>query len=107
MSRTIVGQTKLTGPIAKAVGAQYAPTAANPSVALGQVAVPSPAPLRINGRQTGLIDVRTMAPIDIVNAINNANIPGVVASVDWQGRLTISGVDSIDGDGNLRAILGV
>lgn len=106
MPSTSVGQTKVQLPIGKAVGAQHAPTSSG-STAQPSVPVPSPAPLIINGRATAAIDVRTMTASDVVNAINNAGIAGVTASIDGQGRLVISGVFSIDGNSNLRAILGV
>lgn len=108
MANTSVGQTKLQLPISKAVGASVAPTSANQSgPAQVSVPVPPPGPLFINGRATQAIDVRTMTAMDVVNAINNAQIAGVTASTDGQGRLVISGVSSIAGDGALRAILGV
>lgn len=95
-------------PIAKPVGAPHAPPAVNSNgTAAAQVAVPPPSTLLINGNATGLIDVRSMSPPDIVNAINNAGLPGVSASMDGSGRLIITGVQSISGDGNLRAILGI
>lgn len=106
MPQTSVGQTKVRLPVNKAVGAQHAPAAAG-STAAPSVPVPSPAPLVINGRATAPIDVRTMSASDVVNTINNAGISGITASIDGQERLVISGVFSIDGDSNLRAILGV
>lgn len=99
------GTTKIQLPIAKAVGAQHQPIAANQSgAAPPQVAVPPPAVLIINGRGVS-IDVRSMSASDVVNAINT--IAGVTASIDGQGRLMIAGASTIDGDGNLRAILGI
>lgn len=108
MPNTSIGQTKLQVPIAKPVGAQTAPPSGNPSgPAAPQVSVPAPSPLIINGKATASIDVRSMSPSDIVSTINNAGIAGVTASIDGQGRLVITGIFSIGGDGNLRAILGV
>lgn len=99
------GSTKIQLPIAKAVGSQHQPVASNQSgPAAGQVSVPPPSPLFINGRSV-IIDVRSMSGADVVAAINT--LPGVSASIDGQGRLVISGANSIDGDGNLRAILGI
>lgn len=99
------GTTKIQLPIAKAVGSQHQPVTANQGgSAAPQIAVPPPAPLIINGRAV-TIDVRTMSASDMVSAINT--IPGVSASIDGQGRLVINGAFSIDGDGALRAILGV
>lgn len=99
------GSTKLQLPIAKAVGTQHQPVAVNQAaMAPPQVAVPPPSPLIINGRAI-IIDVRSMSAGDIIALINT--IPGVMASIDAQGRLVISGASSIDGDGNLRAILGI
>ena len=68
------------------------------------VAVPPPSALVINGRSV-IIDVRSMSAMDLCNVINT--IPGITASIDGQGRLVITGVFSLDGDGNLRAILGI
>jgi hypothetical protein len=106
MPSTSVGQTKMQLPVSKAVGAQHAP-ASSGAAAAPSVPVPSPSSLFINGRATAAIDVRSMTATDVVNAINNAGIPGVTASIDGQNRLVISGVNSIEGDSNLRAILGV
>lgn len=105
MPNTVAGSTKIQLPIAKAVGAQHQATAVNQGgAAPPQVAVPPAAPLVINGRPV-IIDVRTMSISDVINVINT--IPGVTASIDGQGRLVIQGVVNIDGDGNLRAILGI
>lgn len=99
------GSTRIQLPIAKAVGAQHQPVAANQTgPASPQVAVPAPAALFLNGRGV-IIDVRSMSATDMVNAINT--IAGVTASIDNQGRLMISGASTIDGDANLRAILGI
>lgn len=106
MPSTSVGQTKMQLPVNKAVGAQHAPVSASAGAG-PSVSVPSPSPLVINGRATAAIDVRTMTASDVVNAINNAGIFGVTASIDGQNRLVIMGVNSIDGDSNLRAILGI
>lgn len=100
-----ISSTKLQIPIAKAVGAQHSPVAANSGgPASPSVAVPPPSALVINGRSV-IIDVRTMSLDDLVKAINT--LPGVTASIDGQGRLVITGVFSLDGDSNLRAILGI
>ena len=98
------GSTKIQLPIAKAVGAQHNPVSINQSVASPSVAVPPPSALVINGRSV-IIDVRSMSAMDLCNVINT--IPGITASIDGQGRLVITGVFSLDGDGNLRAILGI
>lgn len=107
MSQNSVGQTKLQLPIAKAVGAQHSMPSATPGTAQPSVAVPPASSLTINGVRTAKIDVTTMSGDQVVAAINNAGIAGVTASIDGAGRLVISGVTSIDGDGNLRALLGV
>lgn len=108
MANTAVGSTKLQLPVGKAVGQQYSPPAANLSgPAAAQIAVPPASSLTINGMKTLAINLTTMSSTDVVNAINNSNIAGITASIDGQGRLTISGVNSIDGDANLRAILGI
>jgi hypothetical protein len=106
MSNTSVGSTRLAVPISKPVGAQHAPPSVGSGSAPAQVSVPSPTSLIINGVRTSAIDVRTMGPSDIVNAINNS-VRGITASIDGQGRLVITGINSIDGDANLRAILGI
>lgn len=105
MPNTVSGSTKIQLPIAKAVGAQHQAVAVNQGgSAPAQIAVPPAAALIINGRAV-IIDVRNMSISDVINVINT--IPGVTASIDGQGRLVILGVFSIDGDGNLRAILGI
>lgn len=98
------GNTKIQLPIAKAVGSQHQATSANPGApAQPQVTVPGPTPLYLNGHAV-IIDVRSMSGADVVNAINQ--VQGVMASIDGQNRLVITGAD-IMGDSNLRAILGV
>lgn len=104
---TSVGGTKLQLPIGKPVGANHAPPSSDPTTAAATVMVPPPSTLLINGKATAQIDVRSMTSTDIVNAINNAGIPGVTASIDGQGRLVITGIQAISGDSNLRAILGI
>jgi hypothetical protein len=107
MASTSKGSTKLALPIAKTVGAQHSPPTVNQSMAAPAIAVPPPTPLVINGVNTANIDVRNNTGTDVINAINNANIPGVAASVGGDGALLITGVQSLGGDANLRAILGV
>jgi hypothetical protein len=107
MPNTSKGQTKLALPIAKAVGAQHGPPSINQATALPQVSVPAPQPLIINGVNTAAIDVRSMSASDVINTINNANVAGVTASLGGDGSLLISGVQSLGGDPNLRAILGI
>lgn len=102
---SVKGSTRLALPIAKAVGAQYSSPSINQAVAAGAVAVPSPSPLIINGVATAAIDVRTMSGTDVVNIINN--VSGVTAVIGPDGALLLSGVKSLAGDGNLRAILGI
>lgn len=103
MPSTIAGKAKIQLPIGKSVGAQHQAPGIGGD-APPQVAVPGPTALAINGKAV-VIDVRTMSGGDVVKAINTA--PGVTASIDGAGRLMISGVSSIEGDGNLRAILGI
>lgn len=99
------GSTKLQLPINKSVGSQHQPVAANQTgSAPPPVAVPAAAPLVINGRLI-IIDVRNMSSDDVIRLINS--IQGVTASIDGQGRLVINGAFSVDGDANLRAILGI
>jgi hypothetical protein len=105
--QTLVGSTKAQFPIVKPVGASYAPTGASGSAALPAVTIPPPTALLINGRFTAPINVTTMSSSDICDVINNAHIPGVTASVDSSGRLVISGVGTIDGSSDLRALLGI
>ena len=107
MASTSKGSTKLQLPIAKAVGAQHGPQTVNQSMAAAPISVPPPVPLTINGVNTAPIDVRSMSGNDVINTINNANIPGVVASVGGDGALLITGIQSLGGDANLRGILGI
>ncbi len=102
MSSTSKGSTKLALPIAKAVGAQHGPQTVNQAMAAAPVSVPPPVPLTINGVNTAPIDVRGMSGNDVVNTINNANIPG-----GGDGALLITGIQSLGGDANLRGILGI
>jgi hypothetical protein len=107
MAATSKGTTKLALPIVKAVGAQHSPQTVNQAAAAPAVSVPGPQPIIINGVTTAPIDVRNMSATDVVNTINNANITGVTASLGGDGSLLISGEQSIGGDPNLRAILGI
>lgn len=57
------------------------------------------------------VDVTRDGPINIVDRINQANIPGsagatVVASLDRYGQLNINGVSSVSGDALLLQHLG-
>lgn len=101
--QTLVGNKASQFPISKAVGQQHTPQGSG-STAPPSVAVPSASSLVINGRQV-TIDVRTMSGADIVNLLNT--IPGVTASINGAGALMVTGIASIDGNGNLRAILGI
>jgi hypothetical protein len=101
--QTLIGNKASQFPISKAVGAQHSPPSSG-AMAAPSIAVPSPAPLVINGRRV-TIDVRSMTGSDIVNLLNS--IPGVTASIDGGGALVVTGINTIDGDGNLRAILGI
>lgn len=103
MGRTLVGHTATQFPINKPVGQQVTPQ--KTGAAASSVPVPPPAALLINGK-TVQIDVRTMSGADIVTRINNA-VPGVTASIDGAGSLAIFGVDTIEGDAGLRAMLGI
>ena len=104
MSQTIIGKTRLALPITKDVGSQHQPPAVAGGEAPPQVAVPGPSQMVINGR-TIIIDVRKMQPVDVLGLLNTC--PGVTANLDTQNRLTVSGIDTILGDGNLRVILGI
>jgi hypothetical protein len=101
--QTLIGNKTSQFPISKAVGAQHTPATSGPTQP-PSTPVPSPSPLVINGRRI-TIDVRTMSGSDIVNLLNA--IPGVMASINGAGSLEVTGISSIDGDGNLRAILGI
>lgn len=104
MPRNIFSYNK---PQMPAGGSTYQPVAANPSGPPSPSAnVPDPGRLIINGRATSLIDVRSMTLQGVVGAINALNLPGVTASIN-SGQLIISGVDSLDGDSDLRAFLGI
>jgi hypothetical protein len=108
MPNNVIGTVQLQLPIIGLVGSQYVPRNSDQSAAAPVAGiVPPPFPLTINGRLTASIDVRTMGPSDVVNVINNAAISGVVASLDGQGRLVITGVTMLRGNPNLRAILGI
>jgi hypothetical protein len=101
--QTKVGNLATAFPIAKAVGALHSvPTGT--AAAAPAVAVPPPSPLAINGK-TVIIDVRTMSGSDIVNLLNG--IPGITASIDGSSRLVVAGITMIDGNPNLRALLGI
>jgi hypothetical protein len=105
MPQTKSGNQASQFPIGKGVGQQYVPTVSpGAGVAAPSIAVPGASPLVINGVQI-IINVRTMSGQDIVNAINQ--IPGVTASINGAGVIVVSGINSIDGDANLRAILGI
>jgi hypothetical protein len=101
--QTLIGNKTSQFPISKAVGAQHTP-ATSGSTQPPSTPVPSPAPLIVNGRRL-TIDVRTMSGSDIVTLLNS--IPGVIASINGSGSLEVTGIASIDGDANLRAILGI
>jgi hypothetical protein len=102
--QTLIGNRVSQFPIAKGVGQQHTPIKAGSSQAAPSVAVPPPAPLIVNGRKVQ-IDVRSMSGADIVAVLNG--VPGVSASIDGSNSLVVTGVNSIDGDPNLRAILGI
>jgi hypothetical protein len=55
---------------------------------------------------TVAIDLTKHGPMNVVDIINNANIPGVVASLDRYGQLVINGVSSVSGDALLLQHLG-
>ena len=104
------GQTKIGNlaagfPIAKPVGAAHS-AATGTSTAAPSVSVPPPSVLAINGKAV-IIDVRTMSGTDIINTINNAKIAGVTASIDPSGRLAVTGITTLEGEPNLRALLGI
>jgi hypothetical protein len=101
--QTLIGNKASQFPISKAVGAQHSPPSTG-AMAAPSVAVPSAAPLVVNGRAV-TIDVRSMTGADIVNLLNG--IPGVTASINGAGALVVTGIASIDGDAGLRAILGI
>lgn len=101
--QTLIGNKVAQLPISKAVGQQHSPQSSG-SQASPSIPVPPPSPLAINGRVV-TIDVRSMTGADIVNLLNA--IPGVTASINGAGALVVSGIASIDGDANLRAILGI
>lgn len=68
------------------------------------VKVPGPASLIINGVTSPLIDVRAMSAAAIAQTINAMGI-GVQASVDGNGRLTLTNVTTMSGDGALLQFL--
>jgi hypothetical protein len=104
MPRNIASFNK---PQMPASGPTYQPIAANPSgPASPSAGVPSPGRLIINGHATSVIDVRSMTLLGIVGAINGLNLPGIMASIS-NGQLIISGIETLDGDGDLRAFLGI
>jgi hypothetical protein len=68
------------------------------------VAVPPPnATLTINGVKV-TIDVRSLTGAQIIAILNT--IPGITASINGGGAIIVSGINSISGDANLRAMLG-
>lgn len=101
--QTLIGNKASQFPISKAVGAQHNPPSSG-AMAAPSIAVPPPSPLAINGKVV-TIDVRSMTGADIVALLNT--IPGVTASINGAGALVVTGIASIDGDANLRAILGI
>lgn len=103
MSSSISGNAKVQLPITKAVGSQHQ-TQGVGAVAPPAVAVPPPSALLING-VTVIIDVRTMSGSDVVTLLNK--VPGISAAIAGDGRLTISGITSFDGNSDLRVILGI
>ena len=104
MSQTRIGSRGSQFPVRESVGQQHAVQKAGNGGA--QVSVPPASNLVLNGRAV-LIDVRKMSGQDIVNAINNAGIPNVTASLDPSGSLMVTGIDVIDAEANLRALLGI
>lgn len=68
--------------------------------------VPAPSTLVINGQRTALIDVRAMSAATIAQFINAMGC-GARATIDGDGRLIIDNVTSFEGDGELRAFLGI
>lgn len=103
MSQTKVGNSLNNLP-AKGV---VTPVKPGSPTAQAPVVVPQPSALVINGKPLPVIDVSKMNALDIVNLINNANIPGVKASLDAQGTLQISGIEAIMGETALLRILGI
>lgn len=71
-----------------------------PAVAAG------PRPLTI-GNITVKIDPTAHTPQNVIDLINAANIPGVVATLDRYGQLQISGVNAVGGDNALLQHLGL
>lgn len=101
MSENKVGNNIQSWPITKSVGQLHTPAgAASP----GGIPVPGPTFLSINGR-TVTIDVRSMSQADVLILLNG--IPGITATIDSQGRLQITGIQSISGDIALRGLLGI
>jgi hypothetical protein len=106
MSQTINGTKAGQFPISQSVGQQYAPQAGNGGTRTvpPSIAVPPPnAALTINGVRV-TIDVRSLTGAQIVAILNT--IPGITASINGTGAITVSGVNSITGEASLRAILG-
>lgn len=106
MSKNQVGNSLNNLPT-KGIGQLHTPVKPGSQMALVPVITPVPSALMINGKTLPAIDVSKMNSADIVNLINNANIPGVKASLDAQGVLQISGLDTLMGDPSLLAILGI
>jgi hypothetical protein len=106
MSKTVIGNSLNSLP-AKGIGQPHSPQKPGSQSALPVVIVPPPSSLVINGKVLPLIDLSKTNSLDIINLINIANIPGVKATLDNQGTLQISGIDTIDGNSNLLAILGI
>lgn len=105
MSLTIIGNKVTNLPLTAAAGSQVTPTkAGSPAAVSPSVPVPPPAPLVINGVRI-IIDVRSNSAATIVSLLNG--IPGVMASIGPRSELVVSGINSIDGDSNLRTILGI
>lgn len=52
------------------------------------------------------IDLGKHTPMNIVDIINNANIPGVGAALDRYGQLVVNGVNVVAGDALLLQHLG-
>jgi hypothetical protein len=94
-------------PVAAVTPTVLVPTAAGNPAAPRVLATPNAVAraLVLNGITVN-IDLSKHGPQNVVDLINNANIPGVVASLDRYGMLNIAGVAAPAGDPLLLQHLG-
>jgi hypothetical protein len=107
MATRLSGNALHSFPSGAAVGGNHVVTNAVGRGAPVAVSIPPPSMLTINGA-TFTIDLKTMGPVEIVAALNNGGgHTGIFAALDRDYHLQIDGVNTISGNAQVRAALGI